>query len=505
MVELGRPGVDTLPRASIPGLERRAKLYDQRRTGVQRRSKRIASRVAVLLLADLSALVAARLGAGWIVGAQDTGFVLLEGFRAAGPLASPGRPASLAFWIAMLIALFVTGAYSRHRGLNTAVRLATAALLAAVAGTLPLAAVVGLQRAAGMLSVMALVALVILIPFRIVAELFLVHVWPRERGAGAALLIGPAGAATSAIASAITGGGGDYRVASHYQVTETEVPEPEALAAAIRASLERDAVDALVVTEAIPDAHLEALVEQALSSQCIVLSPPYAVRIKGLQPRLVWHHDQPLLEFGTPVLQLSALVTKRVTDVVGASVLLLLALPLMLVIAIAVKLDGPGPLFFAQDRAGAGGRRFRMFKFRTMRPGADTEKQDLAHLNHTGDARLFKIHGDPRVTRVGALLRRWSLDEIPQFINVLRGEMSLVGPRPFFESDLRDYEDHHFRRLDTKPGITGLWQVSGRSDVVKFEDVVYLDRQYIEQWSLWLDLSILLRTVPSVIRRTGAY
>jgi lipopolysaccharide/colanic/teichoic acid biosynthesis glycosyltransferase len=137
--------------------------------------------------------------------------------------------------------------------------------------------------------------------------------------------------------------------------------------------------------------------------------------------------------------------------------------------------------------------------------GADAEKEALAHLNLTGDRRLFKIPNDPRVTLLGAWLRRWSLDELPQLWNVLRGDMSLVGPRPFFESDLEDYEDHHFRRLGAKPGITGLWQVSGRSSVVDFEEVVRLDRDYIEQWSIWLDLWILLRTIPTVFQRTGAY
>jgi lipopolysaccharide/colanic/teichoic acid biosynthesis glycosyltransferase len=146
-----------------------------------------------------------------------------------------------------------------------------------------------------------------------------------------------------------------------------------------------------------------------------------------------------------------------------------------------------------------------MFKFRTMQDGADDEKADLAHLNRSGDVRLFKIADDPRVTRLGRHLRRWSIDELPQFWNVLIGDMSLVGPRPFFESDFDWYEDHHFRRLDAKPGITGLWQVSGRSELVNFEDVIYLDRQYIEQWSFWLDISILFRTIPAVLRRTGAY
>jgi len=177
----------------------------------------------------------------------------------------------------------------------------------------------------------------------------------------------------------------------------------------------------------------------------------------------------------------------------------------MALLSLAIKIDSPGPVFFAQDRAGFGGRRFRMWKFRTMRDGADNEKEAVAHLNHTGDARLFKIPNDPRVTRLGRLLRRWSLDELPQLWNVLVGEMSLVGPRPFFESDLAAYEERHFRRLGAKPGITGLWQVSGRSDVVDFEEVVRLDSEYIQNWSLLLDVEILARTLPAVLGRDGAF
>ena len=196
---------------------------------------------------------------------------------------------------------------------------------------------------------------------------------------------------------------------------------------------------------------------------------------------------------------------KRCADIVGASIALLLVWPLLAVLAVLVKLDSRGPVLFAQTRVGLRGRPFRMLKLRTMRDGADDEKAALAHLSHTDDPRLFKIPEDPRVTRVGRVVRRWSLDELPQLVNVLRGDMSLVGPRPFFASDLDDYEVHHFRRLAVKPGITGLWQVSGRSDIVDFEEVVRLDRHYIEHWSLALDLRILARTLPAVVGRRGAY
>ena len=150
-------------------------------------------------------------------------------------------------------------------------------------------------------------------------------------------------------------------------------------------------------------------------------------------------------------------------DIVLTLVAMAVIWPLFLLIPLAIKLDSPGPVFFGQTRAGVGGRPFRMLKFRTMRTGADAEKPGLARLNDSGDPRLFKIRNDPRVTRLGWFLRRTSLDELPQMLNVLKGEMSLVGPRPFFPDDLADYERHHFERLHVLPGITGLWQVSGRS------------------------------------------
>jgi exopolysaccharide biosynthesis polyprenyl glycosylphosphotransferase len=212
-----------------------------------------------------------------------------------------------------------------------------------------------------------------------------------------------------------------------------------------------------------------------------------------------------MLQVRPEALRVPQLAVKRLMDVGLSSILLLLTAPLWATIAAAIKLDSRGPVLFSQTRAGVGGKPFKMHKFRTMVADADDAKKDLQHLNESGDPRLFKIKDDPRITRVGNFLRRYSLDEIPQLLNVLRGEMSLVGPRPFFTDDMADYEEHHFERLWVLPGITGLWQVSGRSDVVDFEEVVRLDREYIRNWSIWLDLSILIRTLPAAIGRDGAY
>ena len=199
------------------------------------------------------------------------------------------------------------------------------------------------------------------------------------------------------------------------------------------------------------------------------------------------------------------LLQKRCLDVAAASLGLVVTLPLIALLAVLVKLDSPGPVVFAQARLGLGGRRFMMLKLRTMHDGADDQKASVAHLNQSDDSRLFKIPEDPRVTRLGRTVRRWSLDELPQLYNVLVGDMSLIGPRPFFEEDLSNYEPHHFGRLAVKPGLTGLWQVSGRSEILDFEEVVRLDREYIDHWSFAFDLWILGRTVPAVINRRGAY
>lgn len=194
---------------------------------------------------------------------------------------------------------------------------------------------------------------------------------------------------------------------------------------------------------------------------------------------------------------------KRAMDVVVALASLVVLSPLAAVIATAIKLDSPGPVHFRQTRLGRHGRQFTCYKFRSMFDGADAARTDLAERNEATGA-IFKIRADPRLTRVGRLLRRLSLDELPQLWNVLLGDMSLVGPRPPMPDEISAYEHWHFRRLDVSPGMTGLWQVSGRSELT-FDEMVLLDLFYAENWSLGLDLQILLRTLPTVLRGTGAY
>ncbi|MEQ1855576.1 MAG: exopolysaccharide biosynthesis polyprenyl glycosylphosphotransferase [Longimicrobiales bacterium] len=263
--------------------------------------------------------------------------------------------------------------------------------------------------------------------------------------------------------------------------------------------------DTVVLCGKLPPALFDTVVEAAAVAGCRVLAVRDRGTLMASQPRALNGGRSRMLELTFPASRAGQDVVKRAIDLITATFLLTLASPVLLAIALFVRLDSNGPVFFVQERVGRAGRAFRMLKFRTMREGADDEKSGLAHLNHSGDPRLFKIPDDPRVTRAGTFLRRWSLDEVPQLFNVVRGDMSLVGPRPFFEADLAAYDDHHFLRLAVKPGVTGLWQVRGRSSIVDFEEVFRLDREYIENWSLALDAKILLATVPAVFKRTGAF
>lgn len=204
-------------------------------------------------------------------------------------------------------------------------------------------------------------------------------------------------------------------------------------------------------------------------------------------------------------LGMPALMLKRAMDVVIASAALVVCTPLMLLIAAAVKLDSPGPVFYRQRRVGLGGREFKMWKFRSMQLEAERRLDQIAHLNRYTDGRLFKLAHDPRVTRVGRVLRRFSLDELPQLFNVLAGDMSLVGPRPPLPSEVGKYEPRHFVRLSVVPGITGPWQVGGRNLITDFEEVVRLERAYVDSWSMRLDLAIMAKTFGVVLSGKGAY
>jgi exopolysaccharide biosynthesis polyprenyl glycosylphosphotransferase len=262
--------------------------------------------------------------------------------------------------------------------------------------------------------------------------------------------------------------------------------------------------DEVILTEADFDerAVLE-VVEQAHRQGVKVRLAPDTTELLVQRGEYVPGQGAPLFELRPPVLTGWDWAVKRGFDLVVSVLVLFVGLPLWLLIAAAIKIDSRGPLLFVDRRIGVGEREFGMLKFRTMVAGAAEQQAQLEQANEAEGA-LFKIRDDPRTTRVGKFLRRFSLDEIPQVGNVLKGEMSLVGPRPLPLRDHRLLEDWHRARYRVLPGMTGLWQISGRSGL-SFDDLVRLDFTYLENWSIWLDITIIAKTIPAVLRGRGAY
>lgn len=213
--------------------------------------------------------------------------------------------------------------------------------------------------------------------------------------------------------------------------------------------------------------------------------------------------DYPMAQFAPTVISSGKLALKRFVDIIGGIVGTILSFPIILIVAIPLKIESPGPLIFKQQRVGKNGRIFNIYKLRSMYQDAEERKKALMEQNKM-DGHMFKMDNDPRITKVGKFIRKTSIDELPQFWNVLKGDMSLVGTRPPTVDEFEKYESHHKRRLSMKPGITGKWQVSGRSDIQDFEEVVKLDCEYIDEWSPFLDIQILFKTVGVVLTHKGA-
>jgi exopolysaccharide biosynthesis polyprenyl glycosylphosphotransferase len=268
--------------------------------------------------------------------------------------------------------------------------------------------------------------------------------------------------------------------------------------------LEDERVDEVIIADPdFPQGEAVGLVDRCHRRGVRVRIAPSTMEILIHRAEFVPGESVPLFELKPPVFEGIDYALKRAFDLVGATLLLLALSPLLLAIWIAVRATSRGPALFHSMRQGIGERTFACLKFRTMYIDAEHRQADLEALNEASGA-LFKIRDDPRTTPVGKVLRRFSLDELPQLVNVLRGEMSLVGPRPLPERDFEQLEQWHRKRYLVLPGITGLWQVSGRSEL-DFDDLVHLDFIYLEHWSLALDLTILLKTVPAVFSRRGAY
>jgi exopolysaccharide biosynthesis polyprenyl glycosylphosphotransferase len=337
--------------------------------------------------------------------------------------------------------------------------------------------------------------------------------WAFERASGA--LLRAAGYRRRAV---LVGSGANIQAVAHALRDSSEI-EPYGFVARNRVTLldglrdfrsleqlERhfDAVDEVLITDAdFPQSEAVELVDRCHQQGVRVRVAPSTMEILMDRVEFVPGQALPLFELKPPVFEGLDFAVKRIFDIVGAALLTIAFAPVMAVTAIAIKLSSRGPVLYRSSRPGIGGKPFACMKFRTMVVGAEGLQDDLEHQNEVGGA-IFKIREDPRVTSVGRFLRRWSLDELPQLFNVLRGEMSLVGPRPLPQRDYDKLEDWHRKRYLVLPGITGLWQVSGRAEL-DFDELVRLDFIYLERWSVFLDLTILLKTVPAVFRAKGAW
>jgi exopolysaccharide biosynthesis polyprenyl glycosylphosphotransferase len=272
----------------------------------------------------------------------------------------------------------------------------------------------------------------------------------------------------------------------------------------VEQALAQHSLDELVVADSgIDEQRLLAIVDAAHRRGVRVRVAPRTTELLVERGEYVPGQGLPLFELRPPIFHGAEWVTKRTFDVVVGLLIVVVGLPIWLVLVVVIKATSAGPVFYADQRIGLGERPFAMLKFRTMISTAHHEQAALERDNEASGA-LFKIRDDPRVTPVGRLLRRLSIDEVPNVLNVLRGEMSLVGPRPLPLRDYERLEPWHRRRYNVLPGMTGLWQVAGRSDLT-FDDLVRLDFYYIENWSIWLDVSILLKTPVAVFARKGAY
>jgi exopolysaccharide biosynthesis polyprenyl glycosylphosphotransferase len=337
--------------------------------------------------------------------------------------------------------------------------------------------------------------------------------WVFERASGAVLRA--AGYRRRAV---LVGSGPNIQAVSH-ALGESSVIEPygfvartpPALVDGLRdfrslEQLERhfDSIDEVLIADAdFPQNEAVELVDRCHKHGVRVRVAPSTMEILMERVEFVPGQALPLFELKPPVFDGLDFAVKRTFDLVGAVLLVVVLTPVMLFASAAIKLSSRGPVLYRSMRPGIGGRAFSCLKFRTMVQGAEHLQDHLESRNELSGA-IFKIRDDPRITRVGRFLRRWSLDELPQLFNVLRGQMSLVGPRPLPQRDYNRLDDWHRKRYLVLPGMTGLWQVSGRSEL-DFDELVRLDFLYLERWSVFLDLTIILKTIPAVIRRRGAW
>lgn len=344
-----------------------------------------------------------------------------------------------------------------------------------------------------------------LIAVRSTVDLAFREAYARGIGLRKAVIVGRRLDVESLVAALQEDGSRDHQIVGY--LTPSRVLESGALGTIedLEGILDREDPAELIVSATLTPELLRRIANACVRRGTRMLAvPSWGHGIRGwAEPVKIGH--LPAYHLHPTRLGMPSLLLKRACDLVLTTVSLIGLAPVMALIAVMIKIESRGPVFFRQRRVGLGGREFMMWKFRSMSHEAERREPEVAHLNPYSDGRLFKLQHDPRITRAGRVLRRLSLDELPQLFNVLAGDMSLVGPRPPLPREVGKYEPRHFVRLSVVPGLTGPWQVSGRNLITDFEEVVRLEREYVEHWSLRLDLRIMARTVGVVVSGEGAY
>lgn len=465
---------------------------------------RAALRVCALLIMDCAAFLLLR--------------TVLRGLRT---VAGGGAQGQFIHWLfadgylggwqyaaALLLALITRGTYGPGDGRRDPGRIL---LACALATALPLWASLWTQPlllTAGQYVLTVPPAFIVIFAFRLVLDQLIVRFAPHP-SAGAlsrAILVGHAGECIDMRGRRALTERGGIEVLGFVDVKPQAARGALGSLDALEALLLEHRADTIILCGPVDDYAVLAVMRAARATECQVLTAARRFELAGIVPSIVWRRGQPFIMLRRVGLRWQQLVLKRILDVTLSAAALIVLSPLMAIIAMAVWLESGGPVLFKQMRPGRGGRRFGMLKFRSMHTNAEAllRADPELHAIFLRNSCKLPEHLDPRITRVGRFLRHTSLDELPQLWNVLKGDMSLVGPRPVVGPELESYGEGTHTLLSVRPGITGMWQVNGRSNV-QFPERAYMELEYVERWSLLLDLWILLQTIPAVLMRHGAY
>jgi exopolysaccharide biosynthesis polyprenyl glycosylphosphotransferase len=414
----------------------------------------------------------------------------------------PGFLGGFRFILALLVSLAITGSYGPGDARRDASRVSIGTALAVFVSLYA-----SLWQGAPLLTVLRGAAAIVTLALALSVSRALVDwlVWqlrPRV-GVARAIVVAHADADWRDLAKLLSRVR-DFVMVSHVSLDQYQGDGLHPRLRTLGAEIASSRAETVVLWGNLEDEEFEFAVDVALATGCHLLAAA-RTSIGEVAPHAVWVGGRQMVELTPPALRGWRVVVKRAIDVVGASLGLLVSAPACLAISVAILLEDRGPILFRQKRIGRGGRPFHILKFRSMVVNAEDRLAELRSSSIYPDERLFKVVDDPRVTRVGRFLRRTSLDELPQLLNVLAGQMSLVGPRPPLPSEVEAYEEHHYARFDVKPGITGPWQTGGRNAITDFEEVVRMESEYIRRWSFLEDLRILARTIPAVVRGSGAH